>query len=528
MRKNSYVLGMLVFLAACAAPVTPVLPDPVTPTESVSDTAADETITVSGDVVWLTTTDAISLDPHRVGDHTSWNAQAQIFEGLTWFDENHQLQPRLATSFEQIEPTVWSFNLRQNVVFTDGTPFNAYAAALSLNRMLAPETASPVAPTLFDMIERVEEIDDYTLHIHTYFPFSPLPSHLTHMAAYIVSPLTIHEENAGGVLVAENPVGTGPFTLSNRIYGDRIVFTRNPDYWDGAVNFETLTFIVVPDSATQQAMLETGESHGHAGSSINIPVYQSMTGIDYFVLVTPTLDYIGFNLNNPYLANHYVRRAINAAIDRESILYIYAGNATLAASAASQETDFVPQGLSVPVQNMDYARELLAQTPWPNGGFTLRFWYNTGSPARGLVGQILQANLAELGINVTIELIEWGSYLAMVSAGEHDMFMLGWNTITLDADRAFFGMYHSSNHGAPGNRFWYSSEVADALLEAGRIETDPVLRQEIYNELGALLADDLPMIPLVFPHTPVATQGIDGIHVDLRGVPFFHHVTLRP
>lgn len=525
--KKLLTFIVTLFLVACGAVADAPVGQPQPDTQVSGDTTQLDT---GAHLVWVTPSDAISLDPHRVGDHPSWNAQAQIFEGLTWFDESDDLQPRLAYSFEQIEPTVWQFILREGVYFTDGAPFNAYAVALSFERLLDPITGSPVATTLFDMISEVVAVDNYIVHIYTYFAFSPLPSHLTHMGAYIVSPLTIHEERSGGTLVNDNPVGTGPFMLSQWVHGDRKYFVPNPTHWAGQVHIDSLTFQVIPETATRHAMIEIGEAHGHAGTAMNIPVYRELAqnpGIEYFIVIPPSIDYIGFNLNNEFLANQYVRRAINAAIDRDAILAIFEGNALLAASAASPQVDFAPQGMTVPVRNLDYARELLSQTPWPEGGFTLRYWYNVGNPGRSLIGQLLQANLADIGIQVVIEAIEWGAFLAAASAGEHDMFILGWSTVTMDADRAFFGMHHSSNHGAYGNRFWYSNPVADELLEAGRTETDPVQRQAIYNEIGALLAYDLPMIPLVFSYSPFITNGISGFHADQRSVPFFHNVTLH-
>ncbi|MCL1935935.1 MAG: ABC transporter substrate-binding protein [Defluviitaleaceae bacterium] len=517
--KNLFYLS-LVFIVACGtAPIQ---------NENISNSQEQNNNTNQNEtVVWLTTSDPISMDPHRVGDHPSWNAQAQIFEGLTYFNRNNELTPLLSESFELIEPNIWQFNLRQNIYFTDGFPFDAYSVVLSLNRLLDPQINSPVAPTLFDMISYIEEVDNYTVNVHTYFPFEPLPSHLSHMGAYIISPGAIYEENNGGVLVTDNPIGTGPFILENRIHGDRLYFTRNDNYWNGAVSFENLIFRTVPETSTRISMLETGEAHGHQGVSTNIPIYDSLPNLDYFIIVSSSIDYIGFNLKNEYLSNNYLRRAINAAIDRDAIFFVTERHSTLATSTASPVVDFAPQGLVLPQRDLEYARSLLANTPWPEGGITLNYWYNVGNAARGLVGEILQANLADIGINIEITAVEWGAYLASISAGEHDIFNLGWNVVTMDADRAFFGLYHSSNYGAAGNRFWFSNDRADYLIDRARRESNHEQRQLLYNELGELLAYELPLIPLFHGHNPFPTTGITGFFADLRSVPMFHEVVLN-
>ncbi|MCL1996696.1 MAG: ABC transporter substrate-binding protein [Defluviitaleaceae bacterium] len=500
----------------------------VQPTLPAADNAEQSATNLpgSGDVVWLAPSDPVSMDPHRVGDHPSWNAQSQVFEGLTWFDENHVLQPLLAYSFEQIEPTVWEFVLRQDVYFSDGEPFNAYAVLRSLDRVRSDHIASPSAPVMLGMVSDITIESDYIIRVHTFYPFAPLPTHFTTSATFIVSPAAIAYEEAGGTTVSENPVGTGPFVQYERIHGDRIYFVRNPYYWNGPISFERLIWRVIPDTNTRLAMLETGEANGMQGNSMTQPLYSAMENVSYVLNIAPTIHYLSFNLNTEYLADPFVRRAINHAINREAILIINEGGADLATSTAPPFIDFAPQGLLVPERDLEYAHYLLSQSQWPNGGFTIGFWYNIGNSARQLIAELLHADLAALNITVEIEAMEWGAYMESIGAGLHDMFILGWSIVTLDADNAFFGLYHSSNFGASGNRAFFSNPTVDALIEEGHRTGDPLRRQEIYNELGEILAYYIPIIPLWHPHNPFPYTGIDGLHVCLRSVPFFQNVRL--
>lgn len=478
-------------------------------------------------VTWLVAIDPVSLDPHRFNDNPSWMASNQIFQGLTWFDQNHTLQPNLATSFEQIEPNTWRFFLRDNVYFHDGVPFNSYAVYRSLTRVIDPSTGSLAAPITLDTISSIEIIDISTVDIHTHFPFAPLPYHLSHSSAFIVSPEAINRELSGGYTVSELPIGTGPFAFVNRIHGDSILFQRNENYWDEPVSFEYLNWLVVPDGNTRLSMLETGQANGYQGSASNIPLYESILTIDFFINRQMASEFVSFNLNNQYLADINVRRAINYIIDRDAIVMINEGNATLATSSASPDIAFAPVGLEPIERNVEQALYHLGKSPWPDGGFTLNFWYHTGHAIRATVSELIQANMAELNIQANLISMEFGPYMEGVNAGEHDMFIMAWATVTGDADRAFFPIYHSENHGSMGNRSFFSDTLVDMLLINARKESDPIRRQYIYNQIGEIMQHYVPVMHLWHAHIPFPTNGIYDLHVDLRSIPFFQNVTVR-
>jgi len=493
-------------------------------TEATEGGGEDETpLTGGGEIIYAVPSDAVSLDPIRSNDSASTDAQSQMLDGLTRFDPvTSELMPRLATSFEQIEPTIWEFSLRQGVYFTDGAYFDADVVALNLNRLLNIEEASP-ALFIVDMITEVEVVDTYTVHIHTEFPFAPLPGHLAHRSGFMVSPNAIAAAAVGEDV---EPIGTGPFVLADREHGNFLLLARNEAYWGSQLAIpDYVRFVVVPEPATRFAMVQTGEAHYVVGQPADFAVASGIDSIDVSLLQTTTLDYIGFNTEAGPLANPLVRQAITHAIDRGAIVDGLAeGVGSIATGPLAPLVDMAPtvEGLAFDV---DLARELLEESGYTD--IELNFWYNEGNNFRGLVGVFVQASLAEIGITVNVTSLEWGAYLENTAAGEHDMFMLGWVTTTGDPDYGLFPILHSDQVGDAGNRFFFRNAEVDQLLERGRQSSDRAYREAVYQEVAELLVYEAPMVPVRFQQAVLLTSGVDGILTDFGNTPFFYRASLR-
>ncbi len=475
-----------------------------------------------GEVVWVTMSDAPTLDPQASNDSATTNAASQIFERLTDYAEDGSVVPLLAESFESIDEYTWEFKLREGVTFHDGTEFNAEAVKITFERLLDPENASPRL-NIFEMISEVNVIDDLTVQFVTEFPFAPLPAHLAHNGASIIAPSAIQEEAEGGRTIDENPIGTGPFVLDTWARGAEIRFVRNDDYWGEPANIDSLVFSVVPESATRISMLETGEANGTTLDALSAGTVEAMHDVELSRIDSTTLTYIGFNTAVEPFNDARVRQAITMAINKDDIVNgLLEGEGIAAAGPLSP----LVAGSTQDVETLDFdveaARELLAEAGYPDG-FDATIWINEGNAARASIAELVQSNLREIGINLSIESLEWGAYLERTGAGEHEMFVMGWTTITADADNGLYSMLHSSLIGSAGNRFFFANDELDALLELGRTTTDQEERNEIYAEAIQLIIDEAPMVNLFFPYNLVGTHGIDGLFVNFNGTPFFHH-----
>jgi len=539
------VAAMALMLAACGTEVvegpvavaTPADTAPADTPEADADNAdeadeaapADETASdaTGGEIVWVANFDTVNLDPIRSNDSATADATAQMMEGLTIIRGSGELEPLLAESYTMLEDGyTWEFNLNRGIMFHDGTPFTAEAVRRSLGRALDPEEASPAA-FIIDMIEDVVVVDEYTVHIITEFPFAPLPAHLAHPVAFIISPAALDEEAAGGRSIDANPVGTGPFRFDERVIGDFVRFVRFDDYWRGPAQIESLLFRTILDAATRVAMVEVGEANAIMAQPSDVFHIETLPHVDMQLIVSTAVTYIGLNNQRPPFDNPMVRQAIAMAINREDILYgIAEGQGVLSAGPLAPTVRHSATNVPALPFDPDRARALLEEAGYGDG-FEFQLLNIVGMAARSRMIELVQANLAEIGITVNLGYMDLAPFLEVTAAGEFDAVILGWTTVTGDADYGVYSLFHSDHFGGAGNRTFYANPRIDELLDAGRRSTDPAARDDIYREITEILIEDAPMIFLFHPYHPIVTNGIGGLDVNFNARPIFYYAYLR-
>ncbi len=451
------------------------------------------------DLIILINSDIVSLDPHGSNDSPSSNVRSQIFDTLVVFDSDMNLLPGLATSWEPVGDATWEFTLRQGVTFHDGTPFTADAVAASLNRVTDRDFGSQRL-FLFQMISDVEVVDDFTVRVSTEFPFTPLLAHLAHDAAGIISPAALE---AAGFDEVE-PIGTGPFMLRTWDPGNEVVIERNPNYWGDAPTSATVTYRVIPEESTRLALVERGDAHiAEILQPASMGRVEASQGMNLRLFDTLSLNYIGFNTEQEPFNDPRVRRAVSQAINVQTMIDGIVEGAGVRAIGPISEAVV---GFHPTLEGLSYdpaaARALLAEAGLADG-FSTTLWTND-NPTRVAIAEIVQNNLAEVGIDVSIEVLEWGASLSQTAEGLHDMFILGWVTVTGDADYGMYALLHSSNIGAAGNRAFFANDRVDELLDLGRRETDPDRRLALYHEVQEILVQEAPMLNLYHPKWMVA------------------------
>ena len=457
--------------------------------------------------------EAVSLDPHGSNDTSSSNVAYNIYEQLVYHDENMEIAPGLAESWEQIDDTTWEFKLREGIKFHDGADFNAEAVKTNFERILDPDVGSPRA-FLYEMIDSIEVIDDYTVQFKLKYPFAPFPAHLTHNGGGIISPEAIKKDYEGmengdepGAYISLNPSGTGWFKLDEWKSGEYVKLVRNEDYWGEKAKLDSVTFKVVKESLTRVAELESGTSHViDPLSPSDISRIEGLASASVHKQPSLALSYVGFNMAKEPFDDVRVRQAISMAIDKSQIIDgIYEGTGVPATGPIAPHVWGFDESVQPLEYNVEEAKALLAEAGFENG-FETTLWTND-NPDRIKIAEYVQAALAEIGIDVKIEILEWGAYLEQTAAGQHDMFILGWTTVTGDADYGLYPLFHSENLGDPGNRTFTKDAELDEILEQARQESDETTRLQLYKQAQEKLVEIAPMIYVI--HTDFIV-GIDN------------------
>lgn len=523
-----------------------------------------ETNTSGGDFIAAYASDTSSLDPAGQNDLPSDQRRDVLYEGLFDLDEDLNPEMTLAENYEQVNDTTWTFNLRDDVKFHDGTDFNAEAFKASIERIVDPAVASSRA-NIFEMISEINVIDDYTVEVVTEYPFAALPNYLAHDAGGIVSKAVIDEdyqnaiEEAGldmtaeeyyelreaggeefekaadaigtstGAIIEQKPVGTGYMKFQSRTPGESVVVERFDDYWQEPAKIDTLTFKVVTEATARIAELETGQSHFIYGienaqwdrlaSNPDINMDDDVYNISN--------EYIGMNTEKGALQDKRVRQAIGHMVDKDAIMEgVYYNQGRTMKGALQPEVLGYNEDLEDLAYNPERAKELMKEAGYEDG-LDLKIMTND-VPERIDIAILLQEQLKDIGINLSVEQLEWGTYLEAISNGEHDLFILGWPNSVGDPDQGLWPLFHSSMKGSGGNRAFFDNEEVDALLEEGRQESNEEKRAEIYQEIDKILVEEQPSIFIrqaASAHASRAEVGnLDPGHL---GKPDFRTVTLE-
>lgn len=465
--------------------------------------------------------DAVSLDPHAVNDQPSSRVSKQIYNTLVASTEDMEIVPALAESWESIDDLTWEFKLGQGIKFHNGEELKASDVKFTYDRMLA----SPTVSHIIGPVSEIKVIDDYTVQIITSEPFAPLLSHLTHTASSILNEKAVTE---AGEDYGQNPVGTGPFAFDSWQSGDRITLKAFEDYFKGAAKVKTVVFRNVPEGTNRTVGLETGEIDiAYDIEPVDKNLVTDNAGLELIEGPSLSSQYLGFNTTKAPFDNVKVRQAINYAVNVQEIIDVVLEGAGEVAKSPLMDLIF---GSNPDIKGYDYdvakAKELLKEAGLENG-FKTSIWTND-SPVRVRIAEIVQAQLKEVGIDASIEVVEWGAYLDRTSAGEHDMFILGWTTVTGDADYGLYALFHSSQHGGAGNRFFYTNPEVDRLLDIGKTEVDSGKRLEAYKEAQELIVADAPQLFLYFSTQNVGeNKAVKGFKLHPAGHHSLYNVTIE-
>ncbi len=445
--------------------------------------------------------DIDNIDP-AIGENYSINAALLSLYDALFIVRGENVEPNLVDTWEVNEDaTVWTFNLKQNAVFHDGSPVNAEAVVYSFNRLL--ELQGPPTYRWAGIADgnSAEATDEFTVQFTLTQPFAPFLGTLTQL--FVVNPAIVEAnrgEDFGQAYLKEHEAGSGPFTQGRWEIGTLYEFVAVEDYWGGwrgDDHIDGFLWIIRRDSASQVNSLLAGETH--IADTIDLNDAERILATEGFhVENQPGIFTNTLKMNNQgeYTSDINVRKAIAYAMDYEGMIAAQDIPVQLMPGPTPLNFPGAVPDLDVPTFDLDTAREFLAQSPWPDGGFDLDYVYVTGLTFEEVSGLVLLEGLAELNITLNMTPMLWPDMVAACASPETgpDIINIFTQPAYADMDAHLYNQYHSAQWGSFNSCSFYSNPEVDSLLDEARVIGDPDARAEMYNEAQTLIAADQPSV----------------------------------
>ena len=431
-----------------------------------------------------------TLDPQKATDSVSRSIIKLINQTLVYIDNEGNIVPELAQEITKVSPKETLIKIKNDIKFSNGETLTIDDVLFSLERA----KASPKMSQDLYMIESFEKVDDRTLKINTLYDAGNLLHKLASDGVAIVNKKALEKDE-------NNIVGTGMFKLKEWVAGEKLVLERNEFFKDSKSNIDTLVVKFVPEANSRMIMLETGE----------IDLARDLLPLDFkkisedtkFTTVeveTPSNMFLGFDLRNELLADKRVRQAIAYAINNEDLVKtVFNGSASVATSPVPKITTGHNENSNNYPQNIEKAKQLLAEAGYPNG-FNIELFVSEDNQ-RIDMAVIIQDNLKKIGINAEIKTFQWAAYVSTIENPNiiKPLFIMSWNISNDDPDEVLYPLYHSSQIDAHTNVVFYKNEKFDNLISEARETTDKEKRMKLYEEAQDIIQEDLPHYTLVYP-----------------------------
>lgn len=467
------------------------------------------------DLIVATAYDAKSLDPHAVNDVASSNVMLQIYDTLVTIDGEGKVNPSIAETFEQVDDVTYKFTLKKGVKFHNGEEMKASDVKFSIERA----ANSPAIAHIFGDIdtESFEISDDYTISFKLNSPNTGFLSSLGHTGGSILNQKAVEAE---GDNYGMKPVGTGPFKFVNWTKGDRVELEKFADYHGDEPKFSKMVIRVIPEPTNRTIELESGGVDvAYEITTNDISRVEENDNLQLSRMIDNQIQYLGFNNQKEPFNDIKVRQAISYAIDTTSVVEtVWRGVGKVAEGPLAPNVKYADSSIKPHEYNVEKAKELLAEAGYPDG-FKTKIWTNE-KQERIDMATIVQSQLKEVGIDVEIEILEWGAYLDSLGKGEQDMFIIGWTGQTADPDLALYGPLSQETLGAGANfSFFIDDKVNELLLEGRKVEDSPE-REAIYKEIQNRVVEQAPWI---FLSNGEAVVGSAKYVKNLELTPFGYH-----
>jgi peptide/nickel transport system substrate-binding protein len=467
-------------------------------------TGTGEPAAATGTLIFGRGSDSVTLDPPLAQDGESVAVIDNVFDSLVRYsDDATKIEPCLAEKWERsADGKTWTFELAKNVKFHDGSPFDAEAVVFTFERLLKDDhpfhNKDFVNVELFKPVTKVEAKGPHTVVFTLSRPVAAFLGNLTIYTARIVPPAALKKLGAAGF--AEKPVGTGAFSFKSWQRDQKIVLEANKDYFLGRPLVDQVVLVAIKENATRMNMLKAGKLHIMDGVS---PVIAGEVEQDKdLTLLRQTgmnVGYLAFNCEKKPFDDPKVRRALALAVDPARIVATnFQGMGTVARNPMPPFIFAWDGSAPEPAARKDEAKKLLAEA----GVKDLRVELLHMSTPRPYLPEpkqtalVVQDDLKQIGVEVTLATMDWGQYLVKTREGHFEACLMGWTGDTSDADNFLYVLLGKDNIGSTNVARFQDASYNDLCL-AAQSELDEAKRKQLYLDAQKLVRDVRPMVPLV-------------------------------
>ena len=461
--------------------------------------------------------DAITMDPSAQNDAYSANAMMQMYEGLIAITPDNEVVPALAEKYDiSADGMEYTFYLKKGVKFHNGEELKAGDVVFSYLRACA----SPAVAHIFSDIDpdTIKAVDDYTVKFRMKAPYAGILTALCHSSAHIVNKKAVE---AAGDQYARKPVGTGPYKFVSHTKSDKIKFERYEEYQGNKPYYKYLEFRIIPEPTNRIIELESG------GADIVYDVSPNdldrFTGNNEIKLIRSfdyLTQYMGMNCSKPPLDDIRVRQAIACAVDTDQIVKaVWKGLGRTASAPYAPAIRYSIANKLKPIpRDVEKAKKLLKEAGYESG---LKIRLSTNERTERIdMAVIMKEQFKDVGIDLSIEVLEWSKYIEMLEKGEQQLFEIGWSSDTPDPDMVVYPCFHSISRGPGGNYVFLSDPELDELIIKGRRVLDGPERANVYEQIQERI---MYLTPAIFQYNGEQAAGIRSNITGLRLSPLGHH-----
>ena len=458
----------------------------------------DGEVTYKKDIVVGIEGKLVTFDPQDSSIAPMNYVARMIFDCPMYFDwETEEIVPNIATSWDTTDGMTYTLKFRDDVYFHNGEQLKASDVIFTYERAVGTASSNQLGT----MIEEMTAPDDFTVVIKLNQVNYDFPYMLTLNTASILSEKAVTEDPVEGP-----NIGTGPFYVDSYEFGDYFTVRRNEDFWGELAKPESVTFRYMPDKSPRLIALQTGEIDVCQDPELlELSYVEETEGLEIQSFETQSMTYIAFNTQKAPFDNADFRRAVCHAINvDELIAVIREGHAVDCKSTWGFKQFGYNGGTTDFEYDLDLAREYLAKA-YPNGGAKFEFTVMAGE--RRSLGEMVQSQLREIGIEVTLNEVDHAGLIAAQTNGDHEavFFSFGFNAFADDSRRIVVP-------GNSANNAHYDNPRATELMNLACAEGDEEKRKEYYYEVQQILHDDAPYYALYYPTGYFAVkEGVGGI-----------------